>query len=131
MAERKIERIAFINFKRYTWAITPGIKSALDNRDRFLKAYCTPSLSLLTIAAATPPDIEVSYIDEDFDEIDFDAGYDIVGISAMTQQAPRAYQIAQEFKQRNVYVFMGGIHASVLPDEALEHVDTVFVNEAE
>lgn len=131
MDKRKLEHIAFINFKRYTWSITPSIKKALDSSAKFLKAYCTPSLSLLTIAALTPTDIEVSYIDEDFEEIDYDAGYDIVAISAMTQQAPKAYQLAREFKKRNVYVVIGGIHASVLPNEALQHVDTVIVNEAE
>ncbi len=131
MDKRRVEHIAFINFRRYTWSITPKIKKALDSSGGLLKAYCTPSLSLLTIAALTPGDIRVSYIDEDFEEIDFDGGYDIVGISAMTQQAPKAYQIASEFRKRNVYVVIGGIHASVLPDEALQHADTVMVGEAE
>ena len=57
--------------------------------------------------------------------------FDLVGITAMTQQAFRAYEIAGEFRKRKIPVVMGGIHASVLPEEALEHVDTVFIGEAE
>ena len=49
----------------------------------------------------------------------------------MTQQANRAYEIADEYKKKGRYVVLGGIHATVLPDEAKTHVDTVFVGEGE
>lgn len=131
MNKRKLEHIAFINFKRYTWSKTPKIKIALEKSSKFLKAYCTPSLSLLTIAGLTPLDIKMSYIDEDFEEINYSADYDIVALSAMTQQVVRAYEVAEEFRKRGVYVVIGGIHASKLPNEALQYVDTVIVGEAE
>jgi len=95
------------------------------------KPYLAPPLSLLTIASHTPPGIEITLIDENIEDINFDEKYDLVGITAMTQQAYRAYAIAVEFRKRNIPVVMGGIHASVLPDEALQHVDTVFVGESE
>ncbi|EMS80828.1 B12-binding domain-containing radical SAM protein [Desulfotignum phosphitoxidans] len=131
MSIRKLNHICLIGTKRYTWAINPKIKKSLDENNKFIKAYNTSSLSLITIAALTPPDIDISYIDEDFEEIDFDIQYDMVGISAMTQQVIRSYEIAKEFRKRGTYVVMGGIHASFLPNEALEWVDTVIMGEGE
>ena len=57
--------------------------------------------------------------------------YDLVAITAMTAQAPRAYQIADAFRQRNVPVVMGGIHVTALPEEAKQHADSVVIGEAE
>lgn len=87
--------------------------------------------ALPTIAGFTPEHHTVTICDENFDEIDFSAPVDIVGLTGMTQQAPRAYEIAREFRRRGVHVAMGGMHATVLPDEAQEQVDTVFIGEAE
>jgi radical SAM superfamily enzyme YgiQ (UPF0313 family) len=87
--------------------------------------------ALPTVAGFTPERHTVTICDENFDEIDFAAPVDIVGLTGMTQQASRAYEIAREFRRRGVYVAMGGMHATVLPDEAQEQVDTVFVGEAE
>jgi radical SAM superfamily enzyme YgiQ (UPF0313 family) len=88
-------------------------------------------LNLPYVAAVTPPDIEVKIIDEAFEEVNFDEKLDLVGLTAQTPVAPRAYQIAAEFKKRGVPVVMGGVHASMLPQEALQHVDAVVIGEAE
>ena len=90
-----------------------------------------PSLSLAAIAAVTPPHWEVKLCDENLERIDFATGTDLVAITAMTPQAPRAYEIAAAFRGRGVAVVMGGFHASNLPDEALRHVDAVVVGEGE
>ncbi|MDY6932671.1 MAG: radical SAM protein [Spirochaetota bacterium] len=95
------------------------------------KKILLPSGTLSTIAALTPNDVEVSITNEYIDTIDFSEDLDIVGITALTCHAPRAYQIAQEFKKRGKTVVMGGIHATALPQEALQHVDSVVVGEAE
>ncbi len=87
--------------------------------------------ALPTIAGLTPGIHEISIIDENFEEIDFDSPVDIVGITAMTQQANRGYEVAGEFIKRGRYVVMGGIHASVMPDEVLHHANSVFVGEAD
>ncbi|NCN04802.1 MAG: B12-binding domain-containing radical SAM protein [Spirochaetales bacterium] len=87
--------------------------------------------ALPTVAGLTPDRHIVSICDENYETIDFSAPVDLVGLTGMTQQAPRAYEIADEFRRRGVYVAMGGIHATVLPVEALEHVDTVLTGEAE
>lgn len=91
----------------------------------------TPPLSLLTLAAVTPPHIEIEIIDERIEPIDFDAHTDLVGISVVTRAASRAYQIAEAFHKRGVTVVAGGIHPSILPNEVLQHVDAVVVGEGE
>ena len=90
-----------------------------------------PSLSLAAIAAVTLPRWEVVLCDENLEGIDFAVQADLVAITAMTPQAPRAYEIAALFRARGTKVVMGGFHASNLPDEALQHVDAVVVGEGE
>jgi radical SAM superfamily enzyme YgiQ (UPF0313 family) len=88
-------------------------------------------LALPTLAALTPPEHTIKIVDEEVEEIDFDGQFDLVGITAMTFKATRAYEIASKFRKRGITVVMGGIHATVCPDEALSHVDTVVIGEAE
>ncbi|MBC8017706.1 MAG: B12-binding domain-containing radical SAM protein [Verrucomicrobia bacterium] len=94
-------------------------------------AFKFPSLSLAAIAAVTPLEWEVALCDDSFEPIDFDTDADLIALTAMTPQAPRAYEIAAGFKSRGKTVVMGGFHASNLPDEALTHVDAVVVGEGE
>ena len=88
-------------------------------------------LTLTTLAALTPPDIDVQITDENVEPIDFQEDVDLVGITGMVMHAPRAYEIASRFRQRGIPVVMGGPHASSLPLEAKEHVDAVVIGEAE
>jgi radical SAM superfamily enzyme YgiQ (UPF0313 family) len=91
----------------------------------------TIPLSIPTIAAITPKNIEVEIVDENVEQIDFDDRVDLVGISFMTSLAPRAYQIADEYRKRGITVVLGGIHASMLPEEAIQHADSIVIGEAE
>jgi radical SAM superfamily enzyme YgiQ (UPF0313 family) len=88
-------------------------------------------LNLPYVAALSPPGAEVKIVDEAFEKINFGEKVDLVGITAQTPVALRAYQIADEFRKRGIPVVMGGVHASMLPQEALQHVDAVVVGEAE
>ncbi|MCK5187955.1 MAG: B12-binding domain-containing radical SAM protein [Deltaproteobacteria bacterium] len=88
-------------------------------------------LSLPTVAALTPPDWDVVIHDARTDAVDYGLKVDLVGITAFTPEVPQAYQIADNFRKRGVPVVMGGVHVSALPDEALEHADTVIICEAE
>ena len=90
-----------------------------------------PGLNLAILAAITPPDIEVRIVDESVESIDFDDPADLVGITAMTNMAPVAYRIADEFRRRGKMVVLGGVHVTVCPDEAQAHADAVVVGEAE
>ncbi len=94
----------------------------------------TGKLSVLTtsyLAGLTPPEHDIDIIDDLFEDIDYDDPVDLVALTAMTAQAPRAYQIAREYHKRGVLVVMGGFHASFLPDEAAKEVDAVAIGEAE
>jgi len=90
-----------------------------------------PGLTMPTIAALTPSDVEVTIVDEYVQEIDFNAPVDLVGLTAVITQSTRAYQIADQFRRRGVPVVMGGHHASAVPEEALQHCDAVVTGEAE
>jgi len=91
------------------------------------------SAALQLLAALTPASHDVSIVQEHLgDDIRFnDPGVDLVGITAMTIQARRAYQIADGYRAAGKTVVLGGIHPSVLPNEALLHADAVVVGEAE
>jgi radical SAM superfamily enzyme YgiQ (UPF0313 family) len=91
------------------------------------------SAALQLLAAITPAEHEVSIVQEHLgDRVRFDdADVDLVGITAMTIQARRAYEIADGFRSAGKTVVLGGIHPSVMPDEALQHADAVVVGEAE
>ncbi len=96
-----------------------------------LKEHACIFLSLPTIAALTPDDMEIKITDENIEEIDFEESIDIVGITCHTSLAPRTYEIADEFRKRGVTVVLGGVHVSVLPYEAIKHADAVVIGEAE
>ncbi|GAH17833.1 unnamed protein product, partial [marine sediment metagenome] len=88
-------------------------------------------LVLPTLAALTPSDVEVILTDENAEPVNFEEKVDLVGITGITSVIPRAYEIADEFRKRGVPVVMGGIHVSMLPEEAIEHCDSVVTGEAE
>ncbi|SKA21288.1 Radical SAM superfamily enzyme YgiQ, UPF0313 family [Trichlorobacter thiogenes] len=90
-----------------------------------------PTLSLASLAAVTPQGWDVSFHDDAIRATDFDNDADLIALTAMTAQATRAYQLADAFRSRGKTVVMGGFHASNLPDEALQHVDSVVVGEGE
>lgn len=90
-----------------------------------------PQLALYILKGLTPPEHEVKIIEEETEPIDLDQECNLVGISCMTANAPRAYELCREFKKRGKTVVLGGVHPTILPDEALQHADCVVVGEAE
>jgi radical SAM superfamily enzyme YgiQ (UPF0313 family) len=90
-------------------------------------------LGLMILAGLTPPEWEVSIIDENLGVPDYSdmSSPDLVGITAFTSQANRAYEVAAYFRRLGVPVVMGGIHATVCREEAAEHVDSVVTGEAD
>ena len=97
----------------------------------FRHFWSAPCLGLLTIAAYMPCNWELVYIDEIYKDIDFSEQYDIVCVSAMTVQAERAYEILDIYRKKNTFTIFGGIHATVMPEEAMEHADVVIAGEGE
>ncbi|MDX1708240.1 MAG: radical SAM protein [Desulfobacterales bacterium] len=89
-----------------------------------------PPLGLSFVAAVTPSNWEVKIADENFEEWTFEAA-DLVGITAFTSSITRAYEIAQTYRRQGITVIMGGIHASMCPDEVLQYADAVVIGEVE
>lgn len=89
-----------------------------------------PPISLGIVAALTPGDWDITLIDENWESFSYQDA-DLVGITAFTASANRAYEIASIYRERGIPVVMGGIHASMCTEEALQYVDTVVVGEAE
>jgi radical SAM superfamily enzyme YgiQ (UPF0313 family) len=87
-------------------------------------------LSLAYVAALTPSHWEIKIIDENFDTFEFEEA-DLVGITAFSSNINRAYELAQTYRKKKIKVVMGGIHASMLPDEALNYCDAVVQGEVE
>ncbi|MBN1960697.1 MAG: cobalamin-dependent protein [Deltaproteobacteria bacterium] len=90
-----------------------------------------PGLALPTLAALTPKEIELEFIDDQFMSIPYETNANLVAISLFTPQASRAYDIADNFRQRNKLVILGGKHVTIMPQEARAHADILFIGEAE
>lgn len=88
-------------------------------------------MTLPYVAALTPPDVRVRIKDDLYDDITFRERCDLVGLTCMTHQARRAYDIADGFRRRGTPVVMGGFHATLATDEAAQHVDAIVWGEAE
>ncbi|MFC1867409.1 B12-binding domain-containing radical SAM protein [Thermodesulfobacteriota bacterium] len=93
-------------------------------------ATAWPPLNLPYLAAVTPNHYQIEAIDENVEPFEYREA-DIVGITAFTSSVNRAYQIAQIYREKGIPTVMGGIHVSMMPDEALRFCDSVVIGEAE
>jgi radical SAM superfamily enzyme YgiQ (UPF0313 family) len=86
----------------------------------------------VVFAASLPKDVEVAFIDENLESIDFDAPVDLVAISMMlTVQVKRGWQIADTYRRKGVKVIFGGIATMLHAEETMDHADAVFLGESE
>lgn len=100
----------------------------------FIPSISYEPLTLSTLAALVPKELnaKITLVDEGVQRFNYTKEqYDIVGITATTSSAPRAYELANYFKSCGSYVLLGGHHVSLMPDEAQKHCDSVFVGSAE
>jgi radical SAM superfamily enzyme YgiQ (UPF0313 family) len=88
-------------------------------------------LTLTTLAAMVPADIEVKLVDGSVDPIPMDEPADLVGISVITGCARPAYALAKHFRQRGIPVVLGGVHVTILPGEAIQHADSIVIGRGE
>ena len=111
----------------------PLVSLANTRESRWNRYRVWKPLGLLVLAGLTPPEWDITIIDENVHPTDYSAmpRPDLVGITAFTSQAHRAYELAGEFRRRGVPVVMGGIHATMCSEEARRHVDAVVTGEAE
>jgi radical SAM superfamily enzyme YgiQ (UPF0313 family) len=92
-----------------------------------------PSLGLLTLAALTPEDIDVEYLEiEDLNAIDELPGpFDLVAISTYSAQIYEAYELAERYRRKDTTTVIGGPHVTSVPSEAKEYCDCVVIGEGE
>lgn len=99
----------------------------------FGKSLHYAPLTLTTLAALVPEDIEadIKIYDETAGRIPLDLDADLIGITCITGTAPRCYAYADYFRKKGKTVMLGGVHPSMLPDEAAQHADVVFTGFSE
>jgi radical SAM superfamily enzyme YgiQ (UPF0313 family) len=102
-----------------------------QREDTISSPFKLQRVNLPLLAALTPPGHTITIVEEAFAPDDINEDVDLVGITVLTELALRAYAIGDTYRRKGVKVVMGGIHPTVLPDEALEHADAVVVGEAE
>jgi radical SAM superfamily enzyme YgiQ (UPF0313 family) len=90
-----------------------------------------PIITLPHMAAITPAKYDVKIVNENYENIDFEEDVDLVGITCYTMTAPRVYEIADEFRRRGKKVVLGGYHPTAMPQEALQHADSILLGMAE
>ena len=111
----------------------PLVSMVRVHENRWNRYRVWKPLGLMALAGLTPPEWEMSIIDENLGTPDYAAlpRPDLVGITAFASQANRAYEVAAHFRRLGVPCIMGGIHATTCADEAMERVDAVVTGEAE
>jgi len=90
-----------------------------------------PTLYARQLAAITPKKHSVTVIDERYSDINFNEKYDIVLINFNFSSVPRAYEIADIFRKKDIPVVLSGWYPSVLPEEAKKHADSVLIGRGE
>jgi len=127
--------IALITPKDTFYSMNPSFslfwEKRSDSDSFFGQNWTGTAYGLLTIAALTPSNYKIEIIDENREEINFTKSFDLVGISALTSHIIRAYQIADVFRSKGIKVILGGLHVTVLPEEAKLHADAIAVGEGE
>ena len=112
------KKLLLINPKNYSY---DGIYKTGD--------YSVPPLGLAMIAALTPVHWSIEILDENLQDFSFQEA-DLVGFTALTSQVRRAYKISEMYREKKIPTVIGGIHASMMPDEASKFFDIVVVGEA-
>ena len=111
--------------------ILPALTEATSPFFRPIKYSLFPPLGLATLAAYLPPHWQVEIIDEHIETLRLDDEPDLVVIEVYITNAHRAYEIADKYQARGVYVCLGGLHVTSLPEEAAQHADTIFIGPGE
>jgi len=115
------------NEKKLKLILINPINKKTKNKNRIT---AIPPMGLGIIAALTPDVFEIKLIDENFTDFEYEKA-DLVGLTAFTADANRAYEIASVYREKKIPVVMGGIHATVRTKEAANYVDAVVAGEAE
>jgi radical SAM superfamily enzyme YgiQ (UPF0313 family) len=111
--------------------ILPALTEAESPFWRPIKYSLFPPLGLATLAAYLPGEDEVDLQDQHVEQVNLDDSPDLVIIQVYITNAYRAYSIADHYRDRGVYVILGGLHITSLPEEAEKHADSIFLGPGE
>ncbi len=111
--------------------ILPALTEAESSFWRPIKYSLFPPLGLATLAGYLSPADEAEIVDQHVQTLDFSVQPDVVAIQVYSTYAYRAYRIADHYRSKGVYVLLGGLHVTSLPEEAAAHADTLFLGPAE
>jgi radical SAM superfamily enzyme YgiQ (UPF0313 family) len=96
------------------------------------REYHLPPHGPVVFAAEVPPEVDLTFVDENVQEISFDLRADIIALSVMlTSQLPRAFEISRRFRELGIPVLFGGIAVMLHSEEVMAHGDSVFLGEVE
>jgi radical SAM superfamily enzyme YgiQ (UPF0313 family) len=111
--------------------ILPALTEATSPFWRPIKYSLFPPLGLATLAGYLDDDTEVEIQDERVEALELADAPHLVVIQVYITSAKRAYRIADDYRRRGIYVALGGLHVTSLPDEAARHADTIFLGPGE
>lgn len=111
--------------------ILPALTEAEQPYWRPIKYALFPPLGLATLAAYVSPEDTVEITDQHVEALHIDDAPDLVVIQVYITNAYRAYRIADAYRQRGIFVVLGGLHVTSLPDEAMLHADAIFIGPGE
>lgn len=111
--------------------ILPALTEANSPLFRPIKYSLFPPLGLATLAAFLGPEDEVTLTDEHVEKLDLGDTPDLIVIQVYITSAYRAYRIADHYREKGVFVAMGGLHVTSLPEEAAQHADAIFLGPGE
>ncbi|MCG8697292.1 MAG: B12-binding domain-containing radical SAM protein [Bacteroidales bacterium] len=111
--------------------ILPSLTEAKSAFWRPIKYSLFPPLGLATIASYLNDNDEVTLVDQHVENLSLNDNPDLVIIQVYITNAKRAYQIADHYRNRGIFVALGGLHVTSLPEEAANHADTIFLGPAE
>lgn len=111
--------------------ILPSLTEAKSAFWRPIKYSLFPPLGLATLAAFLDSDDEIDLQDQHVEKLNLDDTPDLVLIQVYITNAKRAYSIAKQYKDRGIFVALGGLHVTAIPEEAENYADTIFIGPAE
>ncbi len=111
--------------------ILPALTEAISPYFRPIKYSLFPPLGLATLAGYLDGSDHVTLQDEHVEQLDLNDDPDLVVIQVYITSAYRAYQLADHYRSKGAYVALGGLHVTSLPDEAVQHADSIFLGPGE
>jgi radical SAM superfamily enzyme YgiQ (UPF0313 family) len=111
--------------------ILPALTEATSPYWRPVKYSLFPPLGLATLAAYLQPGDHAVIVDEHVEPLETNDRPDLVAIQVYITNAKRAYALADAYRAKGVFVILGGLHVTSLPDEAAAHADAIFLGPGE